>query len=226
MQHTKPQPDQASAPSATGLNPIRGRVNAAFFHLMDGYLHWKYKDTKRKLFSRLPRTVVELGAGTGANFRYLPRGSKVIAVEPNRYMHATLRRNAERWGIDLEILGRGAERLDLPDGSVEAVICSLVLCTVESPTQVLSEIRRVLAPEGRFICIEHVAAPLDTWVGRIQRWVFRPWRWFFEGCHTHRDTSGALETAGFARTEIESFTWRSAFIPVRPQIAAVCVNGQ
>jgi hypothetical protein len=61
-------------------------------------------------------------------------------------------------------------------------------------------------------------------VGRLQRWLFRPWRWFFEGCHTHRDTAAKLRAAGFSRIDIARFTWRSVFVPVRPQIAAVCVK--
>lgn len=215
---------EAPRPTAFELNPIRGRINAAFFGVMDWYIHWKYANKKRRLFADLPRTVVELGAGTGANFRYLAHGSKVIAVEPNEYMHPRLRRNAARWGIDLEIKGLGAETLELADDSVEAVICSLVLCTVESPDTVLSEIRRVLAPNGRFVCIEHVAAPETSLVGRIQRWVFRPWKWFFEGCHTHRETTRTLQAAGFTDVRIEPFTWPSMFVPVRPQIAAVCTK--
>jgi len=206
------------------INPIRGRINAAFFALIDWYMHWKYGRTKRRLFADLPTTVVELGAGTGANFRYLRHGTKVVAVEPNFHMHSALRRSAERWGIELEIHDDGAERLRLQDGTIGAVICSLVLCTVQSPTEVLAEIRRVLEPSGRFLCIEHVAAPPNTLVGRIQRWVFRPWKWFFEGCHTHRDTAATLEAAGFSRVEVESFTLSSAFVPVRPHIAAVCAR--
>jgi ubiquinone/menaquinone biosynthesis C-methylase UbiE len=205
-------------------NPVRGRINAAFFGLMDGYMHWKYGEMKSRLFADLPDVVVELGAGTGANFRYLPPGTRVIAIEPNHYMHARLARSACRWGIDLDIRGAGAERLDLPDECVDAVVCSLVLCTVEDPELALKEVRRILRPGGRFVCIEHVSAPPGTLLARLQRWVFRPWRWFFEGCHTHRDTAAVLTRAGFSSTDIRPFTWRSAFLPVRPQVAAVCVE--
>ena len=100
MQHPTSASTAKSEPSAMTLNPIRGRINAAFFAAMDWYMHWKYADVKRQLFADLPPTLVEIGAGTGANFRYLPRGSKVIAVEPNRYMHASLRRSAARWAVD------------------------------------------------------------------------------------------------------------------------------
>lgn len=205
-------------------NPVRSRINAAFFHYVDWYMHWKYAPLKRRLFGALPQEVVEIGAGTGANLRYLRRGTRVIAVEPNRHMDAKLAARAQRYGIELQIHPRGAEMLGLADGSARAVIASLTLCTVEDPQAVVREVLRVLRPGGRFVCIEHVAAPAATAIGRLQRAVYRPWRWFFEGCHTHRDTGGLLERAGFSQVSIEPFTWHSAFLPVRPQIAAVCVK--
>ena len=205
-------------------NPVRGRVNAAFFHLMDWYMHWKYGGLKSQLFGEVRGLVLEIGAGTGANLRYFPRGTRVIAVEPNRFMHEKLAARARRHGIDLEIHDGGAERMPLDGGSVDTVVSSLVLCTVRDPEAVVREVRRVLRPGGRFVCIEHVAAPAGSLVGRIQRAVHRPWSWFFEGCHTHRDTGSHLQAAGFSEVAIRPFTWRSAFVPVRPQIAAVCVK--
>lgn len=205
-------------------NPVRGRLNALFFQAMDRYMHWKYKERKGRLFADLPEVVVELGAGAGANFRYLPTGSRVIAVEPNAHMHPALERSARRHQVEVDVRRGGAEGLDIEDESVDAVFCTLVLCTVEDPSAALQEVRRVLRPGGRFLCIEHVAAPPESLTGRLQRRVHRPWRWLFEGCHTHRDTARLLQDAGFSRVEIEPFTWRSAIIPVRPQIAAVCVK--
>jgi SAM-dependent methyltransferase len=145
-------------------------------------------------------------------------------VEPNLHMHAMLSARAARHGLPLEILRGGAESLAIPDASVDAVVASLVLCTVGDPRQVVREVRRVLRPGGRFICIEHVAAPTGSAIARIQRAVYRPWRWLFEGCHTHRDTEEVLTGAGFSKVSIERFTWRSIFVPVRPQIAATCVK--
>jgi ubiquinone/menaquinone biosynthesis C-methylase UbiE len=207
-----------------GENPLRGRINAAFFHLMDGYMHWKYAALKTDLFRSLPRVLLEIGAGAGANLRYFAPGTRVIAAEPNRFMHAKLAARARRSGVELEVHDSGAEALAMPDGSVEAVVSSLVLCSVRDPEAAVREVLRVLKPGGRFVCIEHVAAPPNSVIGRIQRAVYRPWRWLFEGCHTHRDTAGLLERAGFSDVAIRRFTWSSAFVPVRPQIAAVCVK--
>lgn len=217
-------PDYAHEHAACENHPVRGRVNAAFFHAMDWYMHWKYAALKSRLFQNLPPTVVEIGAGTGANLRYFPRGTRVIAAEPNRYMHEKLAARARRYGIELDVHETGAERLPLPDNSVGAVVATLVLCTVADPQAVMREIRRVLRPGGRFVCIEHVAAPPRSFIGRLQRAVYRPWKWFFEGCHTHRDTAALLRQAGFDNVDVRPFTWRSAFLPVRPQIAAVCVK--
>jgi ubiquinone/menaquinone biosynthesis C-methylase UbiE len=210
--------------ATTHSTPIRGRINAAFFASMDWYMHWKYGTLKRRLFRDLPHAVVEIGAGVGANVRYLSAGTKLIAIEPNHHMHAQLERRASRRGVELEIHASRAEALDLPDESVDAVVCTLVLCTVDDPDRVLAEVRRVLRPGGRLICIEHVAASPGSFIGWLQRLVFRPWRWFFEGCHTHRDTTQRLREAGFSAMDVAAFTIRTAFLPIRPQIAAVCTK--
>ena len=139
-------------------------------------------------------------------------------------MHASLRAAAARHRVTVDVRATVAERLPVPDGSVEAVISSLVLCTVPDPARALAEVRRVLRPDGRFWCVEHVAAPEGSWIARVQRLVKRPWRWFFEGCDTHRDVAGLLRDAGFAAVEITPFTLRTAFLPVRSQIAAVAVR--
>src|SRR6476619_369588 len=56
-------------------NPVRGRLNAWLFRILDSYMDAKYGALKRRLFAELPDTVVEIGAGSGANCRYLRRGT-------------------------------------------------------------------------------------------------------------------------------------------------------
>jgi ubiquinone/menaquinone biosynthesis C-methylase UbiE len=211
-------------PHEIASHPVRDRINAWLLHFLDDYAHRKYWLVKRELFGGLPRTVLEIGAGAGANFRYLAPGTHVVAVEPNVRMHAYLREAARRHGVTVDVRVGVAERLPLPDASVEAVISSLVLCTVADPERALAEVRRVLRPGGRFWCIEHVAAPAGTPIARIQRWFHRPWRWLFEGCETLRDTAWLLREAGFASVEITPFTFQTALVPIRPQIAAVALR--
>lgn len=183
-------------------NPIRGRFNAWFFQALDGYMHWKYREIKLRLFQQLPGTVVELGPGSGANLRYLPRGIRLIAVEPNVHMHVALRRRAAERGIELDLRGLRGEELDIPTGSVDFVFSSLVLCSVDRPEQVIAEVRRILRPGGRFVCVEHVMAPEGSAIHAIQRLIRRPWKWLFEGCELCRDTGVTLRSSGFARVDV------------------------
>jgi SAM-dependent methyltransferase len=205
------------------VHPMRSRFNAWLFGFLDGYQHRRLGGVKREAFGGLPPTVLEIGAGTGANLRYLGAGTRVIAIEPNRHMHPYLRAAARRWGIHLDLREGTAERLPLPDASVSAVVSSLVLCTVRDPAAVLREIQRVLRPGGRFWCVEHVRAPEGTALAWLQRVVARPWRWVFEGCEC-RDLAGQLGAAGFASVEVEPFTFRTVFLPVRTAITAVAVR--
>ena len=68
-------------------NRIRGRFNAWLFEALDDYMHARLGPAKTRLFAGVPGTVVEIGPGSGANLRYLPRGTHVIAIEPNIQMH-------------------------------------------------------------------------------------------------------------------------------------------
>jgi len=203
------------------VHAARGPFNAAFFSMMGPYLERNLRRHKRRVFAGLPRTVVELGSGVGANVRYLQPGSTLIAIEPNLPMHRRLRTAAERHGVRLDLRASVAEQTGLPGGSADSVISSLVLCTVADPAGVLAEVRRILRPGGTFRFVEHVAAPAGTVTRAFQRGLRRPWAWTFEGCSCERDLAGLVRAAGFARVDLEPYRLHTAFIPFNTQIAGV-----
>lgn len=201
------------------LHPGRGRFNAAFFRMMAPYLERTLRPRKARLFAELPSEVVEIGSGVGANLPYLPSGATLVALEPNRYMHGRLREAARRRGVRLELHQRTAEQTGLADRSVDAVISSLVLCSVEDPEAVLSEVRRILRPGGTFRFVEHVVAPAGTATRAAQRLFRRPWAWIFEGCSCERDLESVVRAAGFASVEVEGYRILTPFLPFNTHIA-------
>jgi len=204
-------------------HPARGRFNSAFFWVMGGYINWHMHPHKSTAFADLPPTVVELGAGVGANMQYLPADARLIAIEPNPYMHSRLRRAAGSRAVDLEIRSVVGERIDLPDASADAVISSLVLCSVRDPEAVLAEVRRVLRPGGRFSFAEHVAAKPGTPTRWTQRVLRRPWAWIFEGCSCERDLASVIQSAGFTSVDLSTYRIRSPFLPFNTHIAGTAI---
>jgi SAM-dependent methyltransferase len=199
-------------------------LNAWLLDRAESYMHRKYGPRKKTIFGQLPPKVVEIGPGTGANLRYFPRGTALTAIEPNPAMHGPLRTSADRWGIDITIRGLKGEALDLADRSVDAVVGTLVLCSVEDPRQVMAEILRVLKPGGRFYFLEHVAAMNGTHLKRFQRTLAKPWRWLFDGCHLHRDTHVVIGEAGFDRVDMDCFMLDSPAVMIMPHVFGVAVK--
>jgi SAM-dependent methyltransferase len=202
-------------------NPVRGPFNAWLLDRLDAHLHRRVGDRKQRLFADLPAPILELGPGTGANFRYLPRGTTLHVVEPDPHVHARLRARAESEGIELRIVDRKDGAIGLPEASVSTVIASLLLCSVDDPGLVLAEIRRVLRPGGTFRFLEHVAAPKGSALLALQKAVHAPWHWCFQGCHTTRPTHEILEAAGFSHVTIEHYRAGSWILPIDAQISGV-----
>ena len=145
-----------------------------------------------------------------------------LGNEPNPHAHKALRRNAARYGIDLEIREERAESTGIASASVDAVICTLVLCTVDDQVAALEEVQRILRPGGRFVFVEHVGSGPGP-MRALQRVLRRPWRCAFDGCRLDRDTAATIAAAGFADVRIEHYRFGGAFVPVWPQISGVAV---
>ncbi|TGL82079.1 class I SAM-dependent methyltransferase [Leptospira yasudae] len=204
--------------------PTLSIVNARIFQILQNYIHYKYRKIKRDLFEELPDTLVELGPGVGSNLRYFRPGTTLLAIEPNVGMHSLLKKNAETYSVKLELMNLSAEKLPFSDSSVDAVVCSWVLCTVEKPDQVLKEVKRVLKPGGKFVFLEHVAAERGSFLEWIQKIVLKHWKWLFEGCHLNRDTSQTLHNAGFSSLTIETISIPTFFLPIRPHIYGTAIK--
>jgi ubiquinone/menaquinone biosynthesis C-methylase UbiE len=159
---------------------------------------------RTRLLAGMSGRVVEVGAGDGRNFaRYPAAVSEIVAVEPEPRLRALAEQAADNRA---RVLDGTAEGLPLDDGEADAVVMSLVLCTVPDQAKALAEARRVLRPGGELRFYEHV-------VGRgarraVQRaldaTVYPP---LAGGCHLSRDTVAAIGAAGFTVGAVDRFSF-------------------
>lgn len=210
-----------------GCAPLHGaawyqRLQAAVLSTFGG-AHARHVEARRRaLLAPLRGEVLELGPGLGVNLRFYDPSVRWTGIEPSPVLRERVAEEARRLGREVRVLDGVAERLPVPDASVDAVVSTLVLCTVRDVEGALREARRVLVPGGRFVFLEHVAAPRGTFARLVQR-IARPcFQVAGDGCHPDRESWRAIESAGFARVELEHFRVRLPI--VGPHIAGVAVN--
>lgn len=177
---------------------------------------------KRSLFANLQGKVLEIGPGTGPNLSYYPKDIHWIGIEPNPHMHSYLQKQAEKLGLNIDLRIGNVEWLDAEDNSIDTVVSTLVLCSVPNIDYTLQAILRVLKPGGRFLFIEHVAAPQGTFLRQLQSTISPIWKVIGDGCHPDRETSIALENAGFASVNYERFDTQLPI--VSPHIIGVAIK--
>ncbi|MEE9278191.1 MAG: class I SAM-dependent methyltransferase [Dehalococcoidia bacterium] len=146
--------------------------------------------------------VLEVGAGTGANFRYYAAGARVTAIDHSAYMVRRARPRAEQAKAQIGVQQADVHALPFEDGQYDHTVGTQVLCSVREPERYLAEIRRVTKPGGSIRLIEHVRAD-GGWPLRLQSWVTPVWRLAFDGCHLNRDTLGLIRGAGFTIETVE-----------------------
>lgn len=147
--------------------------------------------------------VFELGCGGGINHEFYDRAAitSYTGIDPHEGLLEGTRAAAQAlarhggWAADLR-QGRG-EAIPFADASFDCVVCTFTLCSVDDPTQVMQEMRRILRPGGKVLFLEHGRAP-DRAVVNWQERIEPVWKRLAGGCHLTRPISSALAGAGFA----------------------------
>ena len=199
------------------LNPTLGeRVNAALY---DPFL-WLgerrgMRERRRGLLAGARGRVLEIGAGTGLNLEHYRDGvEELVLAEPDAGMAARIDTSSAR--VPATVVTAPAEELPFEDASFDAVVSTLVLCTVEDPERALAEIRRVLRPDGRLLFLEHVrseSARLASWQERLAG----PWAVWAQGCRCDRPTLDRISER-FEVERLERASWRGMPAIVRPLV--------
>lgn len=223
----------ADGEASHGKSWVANRLQETFAQDMDSTMvryEQNMADRKRLLFSMLDdhSVIAEIGIGTGPNLSYMPSSARIIGIEPNKYMWPYARETANKLDVNLTLQTGTADRTGLPDASCDAVITTLLLCSVADVEAGLREVMRVLKPGGLYIFIEHVFASKSRPLLRGAQHVFTPLqRVLADGCNLDRDTGASIAkylSNDTSQIEVESFDARFGFPDdlislVRPHIA-------
>lgn len=183
-------------------HPVFARIYARLASSAEGAGAAEHRN---ELLSELHARIGEIGAGPGTNFVHYPSEVReVLAFEPEPYLRC--RAAVARSNVPLRVVGASASALPIADRSFDAVVFSLVLCSMPSPAAALAEAARVLVKSGELRLYEHVRAA-DLGAAHSQVQIDRIWRHLAGGCHCNRDTVSAIAAAGFTVVEIRSSTF-------------------
>lgn len=162
---------------------------------------------RRSMLAGLRGTVIEIGAGDGSAFRLYPLAvTHVLALEPDDYLRSLALKRAATAAVPVTVRAAAAERIPADDGSADAVVASLVLCSVADQAAALAEIRRVLRPGGTLAYYEHVRSDRPV-LAAVEDLLAPAWQHLAGGCHPNRDTLGAIAAAGFTIRENRRFSF-------------------
>ncbi|XP_069826383.1 thiol S-methyltransferase TMT1A-like [Dendropsophus ebraccatus] len=171
--------------------------------------------------------VLELGCGTGANFPFYPSGCKVTCVDPNPNFKTYLSKSlAENDHVHFQefLVAPGENMPQVATGSMDVVICTLVLCSVENIDDILTEIHRVLRPGGAFFFLEHVTEDKSSWRYFFQSILDPTWKHLADGCQLTKETWKNLERSKFSEVKYKHVLAPIKWSPVRCHICGYALK--
>ena len=165
---------------------------------------------KRKLFAQMTDymqnenlcELFEIGPGTGDNFKYFNKGTRVSTLELNPHLENHFKQESGKLKVMLtkSIIGSAENMSMISDQSMDIIVGTLVLCCIKNPMKALSEIRRILKPGGRYYFMEEGAFSDDVNVFKklAQKCFGTCWSISFGGCKAYlQNVDMMLTDAGF-----------------------------
>jgi ubiquinone/menaquinone biosynthesis C-methylase UbiE len=194
-----------------GLDKLQHpRFSRAYLKISESADRRGAPEHRRRLLAGLSGPVLEVGAGHGRNFaHYPPTVEEVLAIEPDETLLEHARAAAESAPVPVRVVPGRAEALPVEDGSCDAVVFCLVLCSITDPGAALAEAARALSPGGQLRFLEHVRSQ-HRLTALAQDAVTPLWRRAFGGCHPNRETTPAITAAGFNIEQLDRFGFSMA----------------
>ncbi|MEX2029305.1 MAG: class I SAM-dependent methyltransferase [Candidatus Paceibacterota bacterium] len=148
--------------------------------------------------------VLEIGFGSGLNLPFYKNVTKFYALDPSVSLHELAKQNIEKVSFLVEHIQASAEKIPLPDSSVDAVVSTWTMCSIPDIDAALGEVRRVLKPEGKFAFIEHGKSPKIFWQ-TLQNIITPISKLFTGGCNLNREMDKLIAQNGLQIVDLMKF---------------------
>ena len=155
------------------------------------------KRIRKEIIPRAHGNVLEIGYGTGVNFKYYQATEIEHIYALDKKIHLL---NARRMKYSVELFEGSAEELPFEDESFDTVVETLVFCSVDDVKAAIAEIWRVLKPGGVFIFIDHVKPEKERLVSIFQSFN-GVWHDMAGGCNLLNESHKEIEKSRFFMVE-------------------------
>jgi len=172
----------------------------------------RFEQIRSGLVRKAEGRVLEIGFGTGANFRFYRNAERIDAIEPNPVMSKKAIKRIKKTGTPIATYQATAEELPFADDSFDTVVATLVFCTIPDPEQALREIQRVSKPGARILMFEHVLMDQKV-LGKTQAALTPLWKKLCDGCHLDRDTLWLVANSGLEVDKVTSY-YKGLFLTI------------
>ncbi|WP_185790782.1 class I SAM-dependent methyltransferase [Bhargavaea beijingensis] len=169
-----------------------------------------FRKIRKEIAGRAEGHVLEVGSGTGLNFAHYIHATHVAAIEPDEEMAKQSLGKIREAPVPITLYAASAEALPFPDHSFDAVVATLVFCTIPDPKLAFQELGRTAKPGARLFLFEHVEMP-GRRMANLQRTMTPAWSKVAGGCRLDRRSVAMAEQAGFRMIRSRSFA-RGLFV--------------
>ncbi len=159
---------------------------------------------RKKIVCNATGIVLEIGMGSGNNipFYNYSKVEKIIGLDPSEELSIMAKKNAKKHNADIEHVSGYAENINIEDNSIDTVLMTYTLCSIDDTEKALKEIHRVLKPTGKFLFCEHGTAP-DKNISKWQNRMNPLWKRLAGGCNLNKNIPKLIQRQNFKITSLK-----------------------
>jgi ubiquinone/menaquinone biosynthesis C-methylase UbiE len=195
---------------ATAATRARYQRISGLYDKMEVFAERRFSEWRPRLWSMVQGpAVLEVGVGTGKNMPYYPEGVQITAVYLTPGMLEKAKARAAALHLDVDLQLGDAQKLDFPDDTFDDIVSTFVFCSVPDPLLGLTELLRVIKPNGRLLMLEHIRAGNN--LAGLMMDVMNPLMVRMSGANINRRTVENVQQSGWQLEQAETIGMKGIF---------------